>query len=140
MLCRAFISSSHFQELPVVPRPAEQRYAHRVFPAAEIPRGNGNLRQSGEGALLARAWLSAVAHEPALVRVRTRDVSWIEQGISVLLIHEIDEYLPERLATGDELASGRFEGLPRGCRCQGGLKPFYAGRSQLCPSGAVLRW
>ena len=64
------------------------------------------------------------------MRVRARDVGGIEQGISMLLIHEIDENLPERFAAGDEFASVRFEGRSGGHRRKGDLKPFYAGRGQ----------
>ena len=50
MLGRMLVGCRDLQELPVVPRPAEQRDTDREFTAAEEARRHSDLRQAGEGA------------------------------------------------------------------------------------------
>ena len=63
--------------------------------AADEAGRHGHLRQSGGGALLACARLRPIALESAFMRMRPRVIRRIQHRVELVLIHQIDEQLPE---------------------------------------------
>src|SRR6185503_13208516 len=53
-----FVGVGQRQDARVGPQAAEQRDAEWIAAVADEPAGDGDLRQTGERALLARAWLA----------------------------------------------------------------------------------
>src|SRR5438132_1069082 len=72
---------------------------------ADETGGNGDLRQAGERALLARARLAAESLEAALVRMRPREIRGIQQRIELLLLHQADKKIAERFAARNEVGA-----------------------------------
>src|SRR5437762_12447785 len=138
MVGRLLVGIREREDAAVAPEAAEERDAERIAAAADEAAWNGDLRQAGERALLARARLAAEPLEPALVRVRPREVRGIQQRVEALLVHQADEEIAEGFAARDELGARSAELVAGRRRRDRRLEPPRAHRRQLSRREKIL--